>query len=74
MPIPWSEQNLLGIKAVDRQHTGSVEIVHRFYEECRPGEGEQTVADTLAFMKPCTEDHFRYESQGATPCTEHRHH
>ncbi len=61
MPIQWSEQYLLGIDAVDKQHMGIFEIVHRFYEECLTSEGEKTVADTLAFLKTYTEDHFRAE-------------
>ena len=61
MPIPWSEEYLLGIEAVDKQHMGIFEIVHRFYEECLSSEGEKTVADTLAFLKSYTEDHFKAE-------------
>lgn len=61
MPIPWSDEYLLGIEAVDKQHMGIFEIVHRFHEECLTSEGEKTVADTLAFLKTYTEDHFRAE-------------
>ena len=61
MLIPWSEEYLLGIEVVDKQHKGIFDIVHRFYEECLVSEGEKTVEDTLAFLKSYTEDHFRAE-------------
>lgn len=61
MLIPWSDEYLLGIESIDKQHMGIFEIVHRFYEECLASQGEKTVAETLAFLKSYTEDHFRAE-------------
>ncbi len=61
MPIPWSEEYLLGIEVVDKQHMEIFGIVHRFYEECLASAGEKSVADTLAFLKSYAEDHFRLE-------------
>jgi len=61
MPLPWSDEYLLGIEAVDSQHKGIFDAVHRFYEECLTSAGEDSVEDTLNYLKAYTEEHFRAE-------------
>ncbi len=61
MLINWSDDYLIGIDKIDRQHKEFFAKAHRFYENCLAREGERDVQETLDFLRNYAIEHFLAE-------------
>jgi hemerythrin len=61
MLIDWSDDYLLGVDSVDKQHKQFFTLMHRFHEQCLTSEGEDVALETLAAMKKYAAEHFEAE-------------
>lgn len=57
----WSDDYLIGIDEIDKQHKRFFEVVHNFYMDILNCEGETTVENTIEFLKSYALEHFRTE-------------
>ncbi len=61
MLIDWSDDYLIGIDKIDKQHKEFFAKVHRLYEDCLACEGEKDVQEALDFLKNYAIEHFQAE-------------
>ena len=61
MLIDWSDDYLIGIDMIDKQHQEFFARVHRLYESCLASEGEKDVQEMLDFLKNYAIEHFQAE-------------
>jgi hemerythrin len=59
--IGWSDDYLIGIDEIDKQHKKFFEVVHKFYMDILNCEGEEAVEETLEFLKSYAVKHFQSE-------------
>ena len=59
--IAWSDDYLIGIDEIDKQHKKFFEVVHKFYMDILNCEGEKAVEETLEFLKNYAVKHFQSE-------------
>jgi hemerythrin len=59
--LDWSDDYLIGIGEIDKQHKKFFEVVHKFYMDILNCEGEEAVEETLEFLKNYAVKHFQSE-------------
>ena len=57
----WSDDYMIGIDEIDRQHKEFFRIAHQFFTECLADEGEECILDTLKFLGNYARTHFKAE-------------
>jgi len=57
----WSDDYLVGIEAIDKQHKDFFEAAHRLYDYILNCEGEKTVEESVAFLRDYANEHFQTE-------------
>ncbi|MFC1981756.1 bacteriohemerythrin [Chloroflexota bacterium] len=61
MLIDWSDDYLIDIDVIDKQHQEFFARVHRLYENYLASEGEKDVQEILDFLKNYAIEHFQAE-------------
>ncbi len=61
MLIDWSDDYLIDIDEIDKQHKEFFARVHRLYEDVLVCEGEKAVQEALNFLKNYANTHFQAE-------------
>ncbi len=57
----WSDKYSLGIQDIDAQHRRFFDAARRLYDEVLNCTGEESVEDSLAFLRKYAEEHFACE-------------
>jgi hemerythrin len=61
MPQQWSEDYLIGIEKIDRQHEAFFTAAQRLYDEVLLCRGDKAIAEALSFLRDYAEKHFQEE-------------
>ncbi len=61
--INWSDEFRIDGGSIDDQHRQLVEIVNRFEEACRRGQGRRVMGDILNDLMGYTQEHFAFEEK-----------
>jgi hemerythrin len=57
----WSDDFLIGIDEIDKQHRAFFDAAHRLYESILNCEGETAVEESVEFLKRYATTHFQTE-------------
>lgn len=57
----WSDEYLIGIGEIDKQHQSFFGAAHRLYDNILNCEGEKQVEETVGFLRSYAQEHFQTE-------------
>ena len=61
MPQQWSDDLLIGIEKIDKQHEAFFTATQRLYDEVLLCRGDKTIAEALSFLRDYAGKHFQEE-------------
>jgi hemerythrin-like metal-binding protein len=59
--ITWNEEYITGITSIDDQHRQLVDMVNKFEEASRRGQGSRVMSEILNDLVGYTQEHFAHE-------------
>ncbi|MDH5397881.1 MAG: bacteriohemerythrin [Cyclobacteriaceae bacterium] len=59
--IDWNDSYSVGIRAIDNQHKGLVDLVNQLYNSMREGKERAILEDIIEKLVQYTQIHFTYE-------------
>ena len=57
----WSDEYLIGIGEIDKQHKAFFEAAHRLYDYILNCEGEKVAEESVEFLRQYADEHFQAE-------------